>query len=618
MANKLFNELNLNNSTSRNGFDLSHNVKFTAKAGELLPIMHKTVMYGDKFRINLNSFTRTAPVQTAAFTQIREYFDFFFVPYRILWKNAPNVLVSNQRNPSIAKSLSSSVVVGTKLPHVNLKDIYKARKPGTNPNNAGITTLLSMLPNQFGFNRGLQSIKLLNHLGYGYTSLEDYNNYYKFNQNERPEFDGDNHFEVNPDVSLFPLLAYNKIYYDFFRNTQWEENQPYNYNVDYLSADAIVPFSTLLWSENMDYWRSATMFDLRYSVYPKDLFFGVLPNSQFGDEAVVDADIIGDLGDGRVNLKFNDETGVTKNAYVEYNGNIVDSSNTEPQIPVNVSIPLYTQISETIDKLKSSFSILDFRKAKFLQRYKEIVGSGSNDYQSLVKKVFGIDVPDTLADHCIYLGGHSSTININEVVNQNLTEENEVIIKGKGVGSANGNTIEFGEAQEPGIIMCIYHAQPVIDYALDALNFDVTKTEVDDYANPVFDKLGFQGLPFYYLFNRRLNDPHNFVDPFIGYTSRYFDYKTEVDKILGDFRETRVDWVSPINFDYLEQYITQMPGTSKSQIALDASFFHVNPHILDTIFNEVDDTVTSDQLLVSVNFEMHAVRNLDYLGISFN
>ncbi len=63
----------LRNKTSRNGFDLSSKRNFTAKAGELLPILCKEVLPGDKFEIDLKTFTRTQPLNTAAFARMREY-----------------------------------------------------------------------------------------------------------------------------------------------------------------------------------------------------------------------------------------------------------------------------------------------------------------------------------------------------------------------------------------------------------------------------------------------------------------------------------------------------------------------------------------------------------------
>ncbi len=41
---------------------------------------------GDSIRIDASYFTRTAPLQTAAFTRLRENVLVLFVPYSQLWK----------------------------------------------------------------------------------------------------------------------------------------------------------------------------------------------------------------------------------------------------------------------------------------------------------------------------------------------------------------------------------------------------------------------------------------------------------------------------------------------------------------------------------------------------
>jgi hypothetical protein len=40
-------------------------------------------------------------------------------------------------------------------------------------------------------------------------------------------------YSVSQTVNLLPLLAYQKIYYDFFSESQWEKHLAYSYNVDY-------------------------------------------------------------------------------------------------------------------------------------------------------------------------------------------------------------------------------------------------------------------------------------------------------------------------------------------------------------------------------------------------
>ena len=117
----------LRNKTSRNGFDLSFKKNFTAKAGELLPVMVKEVLPGDSFKINLKSFTRTQPINTAAFARIREYYDFYFVPYDILWNKANTVLTQMYDNPQHSVSLdpTKNFVLSGTMPSITASGLAK-------------------------------------------------------------------------------------------------------------------------------------------------------------------------------------------------------------------------------------------------------------------------------------------------------------------------------------------------------------------------------------------------------------------------------------------------------------------------------------------------------------
>ena len=87
---------NLQNHPHRSGFDIGRKNAFTAKVGELLPVYWDISMPGDKYKFNVEYFTRTQPVGTSAYTRLREYFDFYAVPLRLLWKSAPSVLTRMQ------------------------------------------------------------------------------------------------------------------------------------------------------------------------------------------------------------------------------------------------------------------------------------------------------------------------------------------------------------------------------------------------------------------------------------------------------------------------------------------------------------------------------------------
>ena len=115
----------IRNKPSRNGFDLSFKKNFTAKAGELLPVMVKEVLPGDTIKINLKAFTRTQPVNTAAFARIREYYDFFFVPYDLLWNKSNTVLTQMYDNPQHAVSIdpTKNFVLNGEMPYTTVQSI---------------------------------------------------------------------------------------------------------------------------------------------------------------------------------------------------------------------------------------------------------------------------------------------------------------------------------------------------------------------------------------------------------------------------------------------------------------------------------------------------------------
>ena len=71
-------------STHRSSFDLSSKKLFTAKIGEILPCYWQIAIPATKYRISSDWFTRTVPVNTAAYTRIKEYYDFYAVPLRLI------------------------------------------------------------------------------------------------------------------------------------------------------------------------------------------------------------------------------------------------------------------------------------------------------------------------------------------------------------------------------------------------------------------------------------------------------------------------------------------------------------------------------------------------------
>lgn len=86
MSQKLFDKVKLT-KPQRSRFDLSHDVKMSAKFGQLIPIMVTPVVPGDSFNIGCESMVRFAPMIAPVMHRLDVTMHYFFVPYRILWDN---------------------------------------------------------------------------------------------------------------------------------------------------------------------------------------------------------------------------------------------------------------------------------------------------------------------------------------------------------------------------------------------------------------------------------------------------------------------------------------------------------------------------------------------------
>lgn len=568
----------IRNKPSRNGFDLSFKKNFTAKAGELLPVMVKEVLPGDTFKINLKAFTRTQPVNTAAFARIREYYDFFFVPYDLLWNKSNTVLTQMYDNPQHAVSLdpTQNFVLNGEMPYTASSEI---------------ATYINMLSknsafsnynvNFFGYSRPRTTVKLLEYLGYG-----NFESFIDSDWDAAP-------LMANLNCNIFGLLAYQKIYSDFYRDSQWERISPSTFNVDYMNGSQMLVNFT---SES--FFKNYNFFDLRYCNWQKDLFHGVLPHQQYGDTAV--ASITPNVT-GKLTLS---------------NFSTVGTSPATASGTATKNLPAFDTVGD--------LSILVLRQAEFLQKWKEITQSGNKDYKDQLEKHWGVSVGDGFSELCTYLGGVSSSIDINEVVNTNITGSAAADIAGKGVGVANGE-INFNSNGRYGLIMCIYHCLPLLDYTTDMLDPTFLKVNATDYAIPEFDRVGMQSMPLVQLMNP-LQSFANASGLVLGYVPRYIDYKTSVDQSVGGFKRTLNSWVISYGNTSVKNQVTlpdDAPPVEPSEpvpsvAPMNFTFFKVNPNCLDPIFAvKALHGFDTDQFLCSSFFDIKAVRNLDTDGLPY-
>ena len=159
----------LQNHPHKAGFDIGSKNVFTAQVGELLPVYWDMAIPGCDYDIDLAYFTRTRPVQTASYTRVREYFDFYAVPCDLLWKSFDSAVIQmGEVAPAQSKTLLDSLTVGTDIPWCNLSDLHTALSYSSNGISLGqIVTVAPGYGNIFGYNRGDVNFKLLSYLNYG-------------------------------------------------------------------------------------------------------------------------------------------------------------------------------------------------------------------------------------------------------------------------------------------------------------------------------------------------------------------------------------------------------------------------------------------------------------------
>lgn len=558
----------------RSSFDLSSKKLFTAKVGEILPVYWQIAIPGSKYRISSDWFTRTVPVNTAAYTRIKEYYDFYAVPLRLISRSLPQAFTQMTDYMTSAASQTSNSEHLTSVPNSTLNLLSLSLQTISSHDvfdDAG-------LPYVYG------ASKILDLLGYGsfLSSTNTAKNVITksyLGLDSVPDSSNPLVYSVSQTVNILPLLAYQKIYYDFFSESQWEKHLAYSYNVDY-------------WDGKSQLALAPEMLQLRYANYPKDYFMGMLPSSQYGSVAVLPP-----------TYSSNSDTNliVNRNQPLSALVSVATSQSVQTSLTNASSVPMV---------LNSDLSALSLRATEYLQRWKEVVQFASKDYSDQMRAQFGINAPEYMGNHAHYIGGWSNVININEVLNTNLEADgSQAVIAGKGVGSQSGHTLTYDCGAEHQVIMCVYHAVPMVDWNLTGQSPQLTVTAITDFPQPAFDQLGMQPVPALNL----QNNPSRTVSGSIGYGLRYWQWKSNVDTVHAAFRSGMAyqSWSAPIDgWDVL---------TSSGSWSYQS--MKVRPQQLNSIFEpQVSGTncsVAYDQLLCNVNFQVYAVQNLDRNGLPY-
>lgn len=596
------------NNPSRAGFDLSRKLNFSAKVGLYYPIWHRRLIPSDSFEIDLAQFIRTQPLNTSAFARMKGYYDFYFVPLRVLWNKYYTALTQMNSNVQHASgpTLQDNVILSGELPYVTAEQL------------ARYVEGLVDKKDTFGRSRAWNTCILLEYLGYGNA----FYNYIAEEAGGPGKTWATDPLLVNYAFDVAPLLVYQKIYADSGRFTQWERVNPSTFNLDYIKGKDDLQLDLSV----SGFLDSFNFLDMRYSNYQKDMFHGVIPQAQYGEASIVPLETTGSISNASSLIASTENVLKSKlvlgtRAYSQIPNPIgvgtVDSSGNFVSDPSG-GVVRFTFTGDT--DISGSLSILALRRAEASQKWKEISLCTEEDYQAQIAAHFGVRVPNELSGMVRYLGGIDTSLDINEVTNTNLIDDNAATLGGKGSMSARG-TIRVDANGEYGIVMCVFHALPMLDYTTSGVNPECLLTDATSYPIPEFDQIGMEQVPIGYLMNPLKSAfPALKPDTYLGYAPRYFPFKTDYDRSVGAFSRSLQYWCLPFDDKAaLAANSVDFPDNPNVEAnSIKAGFFKVDPKCVDTLFAvQADDTPDTDQLLGSCMITCRAVRPLDLNGLPY-
>ena len=576
---------------ARNGFDLSSRRIFSSKAGQLLPVGCWEVNPSEHFKFSVQDIVRTTTVNTAAYARMKEYYHFFFVSYKSLWQWFDQFIVGTP-NPNSA------------LNGINLKS-------STSPDYTAIcesvpsfqlNELLAHLSNSAlkdsqGYSYKDGAFKLLNMLGYGSTSKGGYHSYNFLTKGDH--YDGQSnsasssYFESGKLLTKFPcavspfrLLAYQKIFNDFYRVQDWTPADVRSFNIDDFANNTNLSISKEV---------ALSFCQMRYRPYSKDWLTSMKPTPNYDK--------------GIFNLP--DYVGASSNtAILRNDGNSVAVKQSSSS-PVTV----------TVNDLRAAFAL-----DKMLEATRRANGF---DYSSQIEAHFGFKVPESRAGDARFLGGFDNSIAISEVVSTADTSNAKVgDVSGKGIGMIQSGTISY-DVKEHGLIMCIYSVAPQTEYNASYLDPFNRKLKREEFFQPEFADLGYQPVLSGDLL-MSVRDPGYTPTPqetaagypkdssdannrLLGWQVRYNEYKTARDLVFGDFEtgQSLNYWCTP-RFDFGFDGKAVDKGSIKSPWS--QAHFYINPSLLNSIFLVTAEE--SDHFLVNSFFDVKAVRPMSVSGLS--
>ena len=221
--------------------------------------------------------------------------------------------------------------------------------------------------------------------------------------------------------------------------------------------------------------------------------------------------------------------------------------------PSNLYADLSTATAATINQLRQSFQI---------QKLLERDARGGTRYTEIIRAHFGVVSPDSRLQRPEYLGGGTTTININPISQTSATGQTGATTplgNLAGMGTALAHNHGFTQSfTEHGVIIGIVAIRADLTYQQGLQKMWSRSTRYDFYF-PAFAMLGEQAV-----LNKEIYVTGASTDTDVfGYQERWAEYRYYPSRISGLFRSTAAGTIDPW---HLAQKFTALPTLNSTFI----------------------------------------------------
>ena len=445
----------------KSGFDKSFQNLFTGKVGTIIPILTDELIPNSTVRLRMAITTQLPPLASDTFMRVKQKYAAFFVPTRIL------------------------------VPR------YEEWLTGKNVGNSTVTKIV--LPT-FSFSPELDKA------AYGNGSLLDYLGY-KCSETKFADLQ-------NVQLSALPLLAYHKIYNDWFRNSLVQKdifNNALASSVVYNPATSAVIAPCSIASNR----------------------------NQFTYKADSNETTAG-------GSKFADGVDITSLRQANFGSDLFTSCTPKPQNGEAQSVSFQTVNSN------GKFTISALRAANSMQQFLERNNLAGNRLVDYVKAQYGANLNDAIAQRPVLLGSGSFDVYSKGIYQTNAEmsqPETAVTVNtsnpfrsvaakyGSAYVDGNDLVIDGFTAQEPGYLMVVTWLSPKVTYSTGVDPVLTRYTSFDsqsDMANPILQNVGNEPI---YVKQLSMDQAITNSKEVFGYNERYANWKDKMDEVHGLLRD---------------------------------------------------------------------------------